>query len=131
MCTRRSKVDMANTRVRGAYIAQLLARRALTSLQGTWIPLDHGEALARRNNVYDRLQPIFEFVPGNESPPPAPRHASKPKAPKRPAVPKWNRKLQHDLGFIDVVLTDQQLPPPRTITTTATAEQMKTTPQTT
>ncbi|KAK4140166.1 uncharacterized protein C8A04DRAFT_15177 [Dichotomopilus funicola] len=63
--------------------------------QGTWIPLDHGEALAQRNNVYDRLRPIFEFQPGNESPPPAPRHASKPKAPKaRPAVPKWGSKAQ-------------------------------------
>ncbi|KAH6838324.1 hypothetical protein B0I37DRAFT_242774 [Chaetomium sp. MPI-CAGE-AT-0009] len=63
--------------------------------QGTWIPLDHGEALAQRNNIYDRLRPIFEFQPGNESPPPAPRHASKPKAPKaRPAVPKWNNKAQ-------------------------------------
>ncbi|KAL2173649.1 uncharacterized protein P884DRAFT_251375 [Thermothelomyces heterothallicus CBS 202.75] len=58
--------------------------------QGTWIPLEHGEALAQRNNVYERLRPIFEFQPGNESPPPAPRHASKPKVPKaRPAVPKW------------------------------------------
>ncbi|KAJ4302453.1 Transcription factor mbp1 (MBF subunit p120) [Collariella sp. IMI 366227] len=63
--------------------------------QGTWIPLEYGEALAQRNNVYDRLRPIFEFQPGNESPPPAPRHASKPKAPKaRPAVPKWNSKSQ-------------------------------------
>ena len=64
-------------------------------LPGTWIPLENGEALAHRNNVYDRLQLIFEFQPGNESPPPAPRHASKPKAPKaRPAVPKWNSKSQ-------------------------------------
>jgi len=64
--------------------------------QGTWIPLDHGEALAQRNNIYDRLRPIFEFQPGNESPPPAPRHASKPKAPKaRPAVPKWGSKSQN------------------------------------
>ncbi|KAJ9160642.1 Apses-domain-containing protein [Coniochaeta hoffmannii] len=59
--------------------------------QGTWIPLEHGEALAHRNHIYERLRPIFEFQPGNESPPPAPRHASKPKAPKaKPAVPKWN-----------------------------------------
>lgn len=66
------------------------------SLAGTWIPLEHGEALAHRNNVYERLRPIFEFQPGNESPPPAPRHASKPKVPKaRPAVPKWGSKL-HD-----------------------------------
>jgi transcription factor MBP1 len=58
--------------------------------QGTWIPLESGEQLAHRNNTYDRLRPIFEFIPGNQSPPPAPRHASKPKAPKaKPAVPKW------------------------------------------
>lgn len=55
--------------------------------QGTWIPLESGEQLAQRNNVYDRLRPIFEFTPGNQSPPPAPRHASKPKAPKVKAAP--------------------------------------------
>ncbi|KAI1098381.1 ANK-repeat protein MBP1 [Jackrogersella minutella] len=57
--------------------------------QGTWIPLEAGKSLAIRNNIFDRLQPIFDFVPGNQSPPPAPRHASKPKAPRKPAVPKW------------------------------------------
>lgn len=59
--------------------------------QGTWIPLEAGEQLAQRNNIYDRLRPIFEFVPGDQSPPPAPRHASKPKAPRqpKPAVPRW------------------------------------------
>ncbi|RYP45849.1 hypothetical protein DL768_007845 [Monosporascus sp. mg162] len=58
--------------------------------QGTWIPLEAGEQLAHRNNIYERLRPIFEFIPGNQSPPPAPRHASKPKAPKaKPAVPRW------------------------------------------
>ncbi|CAK7268749.1 Transcription factor mbp1 (MBF subunit p120) [Sporothrix epigloea] len=59
--------------------------------QGTWIPLENGEALAQRNNVYERLRPIFEFTPGDVSPPPAPRHTSKPKAPRapRPAAPKW------------------------------------------
>ncbi|KAK0716764.1 hypothetical protein B0T26DRAFT_265755 [Lasiosphaeria miniovina] len=61
--------------------------------QGTWIPLEQGESLALRNNIYDRLRPIFEFQPGTETPPPAPRHTSKPKAPKaRPAVPKWGSK---------------------------------------
>ncbi|KAI2618242.1 apses-domain-containing protein [Hypoxylon sp. NC1633] len=57
--------------------------------QGTWIPLEAGEQLAQRNNVFERLRSIFEFTPGNQSPPPAPRHASKPKAPRKPAVPKW------------------------------------------
>jgi transcription factor MBP1 len=68
-------------------------RQLTMALLGTWIPLEHGEALAHRNHIYERLRPIFEFQPGNESPPPAPRHASKPKAPKaKPAVPKWNSK---------------------------------------
>ena len=58
--------------------------------QGTWIPLESGEQLARRNNIYDRIRLIFEYTPGGESPPPAPRHTSKPKAPRKPAVPKWN-----------------------------------------
>ncbi|KAF7549687.1 hypothetical protein G7046_g8269 [Stylonectria norvegica] len=60
--------------------------------QGTWIPLPSGESLARRHSIYDRLSEIFEFTPGNESPPPAPRHVSKPKAPKSrpPPLPKWN-----------------------------------------
>lgn len=62
--------------------------------QGTWIPLEAGEQLAQRNNIFERLRPIFEFVPGNQSPPPAPRHASKPKAPRKPAVPKWGMMLQ-------------------------------------
>ncbi|KAK0629493.1 hypothetical protein B0T17DRAFT_188256 [Bombardia bombarda] len=43
-----------------------------------------------RNQIYERLRPIFEYQPGSESPPPAPRHTSKPKAPKaKPAVPTW------------------------------------------
>ncbi|KAI0427801.1 ANK-repeat protein MBP1 [Xylaria sp. FL1042] len=58
--------------------------------QGTWIPLESGEQLAQRNNIYDRLRLIFEYQPGGESPPPAPRHPSKPKAARKPAVPKWN-----------------------------------------
>ncbi|KAG6001730.1 hypothetical protein E4U43_001247 [Claviceps pusilla] len=59
--------------------------------QGTWIPLESGESLAHRHSVYDRLRLIFEFVPGNESPPPAPRHATKPKTTKAkpPPPPKW------------------------------------------
>ncbi|KAF8855156.1 apses-domain-containing protein [Acephala macrosclerotiorum] len=58
--------------------------------QGTWVPLEQGEALAQRNNVYEKLRTIFEFIPGNLSPPPAPKHTTaKPKLPKKPAVPKW------------------------------------------
>ncbi|KAL1893995.1 Transcription factor mbp1 [Sporothrix stenoceras] len=78
--------------------------------QGTWIPLEHGEALAQRNDVYERLRPIFEFTPGDVSPPPAPRHTSKPKAPRaRPAVPKWTAPppIQEELvGDTDMVEDD-------------------------
>ncbi|KAL4954339.1 hypothetical protein BDW69DRAFT_141043 [Aspergillus filifer] len=53
--------------------------------QGTWIPLMEGRMLAERNNILDKLRPIFDFVAGDRSPPPAPKHtsaASKPRAPK-------------------------------------------------
>lgn len=44
--------------------------------QGTWIPLEDGRGLAERNNCLDKLRPIFDFVPGDRSPPPAPKHAT-------------------------------------------------------
>lgn len=63
-------------------------------MTGTWIPLDSGADLARRNGIYEKLRAIFEFRPGNDSPPPAPKHTTnKPKAPKKPAVPKFNSEL--------------------------------------
>lgn len=62
---------------------------ALT-FKGTWVPLEQGQALAQRNGIYEKLRTIFEFIPGNLSPPPAPKHTTnKPKLPKKPAVPKW------------------------------------------
>lgn len=62
---------------------------------GTWVPLESGMALARANNVYDKLRTIFEYEASNASPPPAPKHTTaKPKQPKKPAVPKFsNSKL--------------------------------------
>ncbi|KHJ34526.1 putative ank-repeat protein mbp1 [Erysiphe necator] len=59
--------------------------------QGTWVPLEQGQALAQRNNVYEKLRIIFEYRPGAESPPAVPRHSTaKPKAPKRPSLPKYS-----------------------------------------
>lgn len=55
---------------------------------GTWVPLDIGRALAVQHKTFERLRPIFDFVPGNQTPPPAPRHASKPKQPKMRTGPK-------------------------------------------
>ncbi|TID18399.1 apses-domain-containing protein [Venturia nashicola] len=58
--------------------------------QGTWIPLPDGRGLAERNNVLEKLLPIFDFTPGDRSPPPAPKHATaatnRPRAPRQPAA---------------------------------------------
>ncbi|EME87668.1 uncharacterized protein MYCFIDRAFT_129526, partial [Pseudocercospora fijiensis CIRAD86] len=60
--------------------------------QGTWIPLPDGRELAAKNGVLDKLRPIFDFVPGDRTPPPAPKHATaasnKPRAPRAPAQPR-------------------------------------------
>lgn len=42
--------------------------------------------LAERNNIFTKLAPIFEYVAGERSPPPAPKHSSassKPRAPRK------------------------------------------------
>jgi transcription factor MBP1 len=44
--------------------------------QGTWIPLPDGRDLAERNGVGPLLRPIMEYVPGDKSPPPAPKHVN-------------------------------------------------------
>ena len=62
--------------------------------------------LAERNNIFDKLAPIFDYVAGDRSPPPAPKHslASKPRAPRkstnRSAAPEvFNAvKLQRSMG---------------------------------
>ncbi|KXT00677.1 hypothetical protein AC578_8260 [Pseudocercospora eumusae] len=60
--------------------------------QGTWIPLQDGRELAAKNGVLEKLRPIFDFVPGDRTPPPAPKHATaasnKPRAPRAPAQPR-------------------------------------------
>ncbi|KAL6715413.1 Transcription factor mbp1 [Lecanora helva] len=62
--------------------------------QGTWIPLEEGRSLAERNSVLDMLRPIFDFVPGNVSPPQAPKHTTnsgKPRAPRQPSMKKMQK----------------------------------------
>lgn len=60
--------------------------------QGTWIPLQDGKDLAAKNGVLEKLLPIFNFEPGDRSPPPAPKHltaaSSKPRLPKAVAAQK-------------------------------------------
>ncbi|RKF61178.1 Cell division cycle-related protein res1/sct1 [Erysiphe neolycopersici] len=60
--------------------------------QGTWVPLEQGQALAQRNQVYEKLRAIFEYMPGLESPPIAPKHTiAKPKANKKNSASKTPR----------------------------------------
>src|SRR4051812_42548373 len=51
---------------------------------GTWIPLPEGRQLAERNNILTKLAPIFDYVAGDHSPPPAPKHTSAPSKPRAP-----------------------------------------------
>lgn len=59
-------------------------------LPGTWVPLPTGRELAECNNVLHKLRPLFDYIPGDISPPPAPKHttaaSNKPKIPKPPAA---------------------------------------------
>lgn len=67
---------------------------------GTWIPLSDGRVLAERNNILDKLLPIFDFVPGDRSPPPAPKHAiaSRPRGPRASTV---RRRLDASMPMHD------------------------------
>ncbi|EEQ90912.1 hypothetical protein RJZ56_002354 [Blastomyces dermatitidis] len=69
--------------------------------QGTWVPLQEGRELAERNGILDKLLPIFDFVAGDRSPPPAPKHTTA--ASSRPRVQKTvapNRRLvSEELSF--------------------------------
>lgn len=60
--------------------------------QGTWVPLPEGRALADKHGIIDRISTIFDFVAGDRSPPPAPKHttaaSSRPKHPKPAPAPK-------------------------------------------
>lgn len=88
---KKSRVDMENIKV--CFSPLLNSRyRQLTMTPGTWVPLAEGRILAERNGIYDKLAPIFEYTPGDRSPPPAPKHATaasnRPKAPKAAAQPR-------------------------------------------
>lgn len=60
-----------------------LSKVAELSPIGTWVPLNDGRTLAERNHVLHKLQALFDYVPGDKSPPQAPKHATnKPKVPR-------------------------------------------------
>ncbi|KAL8697522.1 MAG: hypothetical protein Q9201_007088, partial [Fulgogasparrea decipioides] len=63
--------------------------------QGTWVPLHEGRLLAERNGVLGKLLPLFDFIPGPNSPPQAPKHQTAasikgPRIPKQPQVKRQN-----------------------------------------
>ncbi|KAF2484121.1 hypothetical protein BDY17DRAFT_278642 [Neohortaea acidophila] len=83
--------------------------------QGTWIPLSDGKDLATKNGVFEKLRPIFEFVPGDRSPPPAPKHAtaasSKPRVPRAPPQPRRQPVYQPtDYDHLDHSMRDDETP---------------------
>lgn len=74
--------------------------------QGTWIPLGEGRNLADKNGVIDRIIKIFEYVPGDRSPPPAPKHSTaatgRNKAPKAAPAPRQTPKSQPQAVYAEV-----------------------------
>ncbi|KAL5049255.1 hypothetical protein BDW71DRAFT_166987 [Aspergillus fruticulosus] len=76
--------------------------------QGTWIPLQEGRQLAERNNILDKLRPIFDYVAGDRSPPPAPKHTS---AASKPRAPKINKRVVKEDVF-NAVNSHRSMGPP-------------------
>ncbi len=64
-----------NTRVSGCPLCVPKDLR-LKNILGTWVPLPSGRDLALRNGVFEKLRPIFDYVPGDISPPQAPKHTT-------------------------------------------------------
>ncbi|KAL2008248.1 hypothetical protein VTN00DRAFT_8230 [Thermoascus crustaceus] len=80
--------------------------------QGTWIPLPDGRLLAERNNILDKLRPIFDFVPGDRSPPPAPKHTTAASKPKLAKVPAASKKIPRDDMSFNSLKSHRSMGPP-------------------
>jgi hypothetical protein len=68
------------------------------------VPLHDGRVLAERNGVLEKLLPIFDYIPGDRSPPPAPKHATaasnRPKVPRQSAAARRNgKKSEHHFSL--------------------------------
>ncbi|KAI9812903.1 MAG: hypothetical protein M1827_004421 [Pycnora praestabilis] len=93
--------------------------------QGTWVPLHDGRDLAQRNGVLELLRPIFDYVPGDRSPPQAPKHTTaasnktktaKPAvAPRRPPMPAPSQINEDLYDNISAQLNDDDTPDNSTI----------------
>ncbi|KAJ5626210.1 KilA N-terminal/APSES-type HTH DNA-binding [Penicillium lagena] len=80
--------------------------------QGTWIPLPEGRVLAERNNILSKLTPIFDYVPGDRSPPPAPKHSSAPSKPRAPRKSAASRAAAKSEAAFNVVQPQRSMGPP-------------------
>lgn len=72
--------------------------------QGTWIPLGEGRTLAEKNGILEKLSKIFDFVAGDRSPPPAPKHST--------AATSRNKTQKHAAPVQPRALPKPQPPPP-------------------
>ncbi|KAI8977100.1 hypothetical protein BDF20DRAFT_821551 [Mycotypha africana] len=80
--------------------------------QGTWVPFERGRALAEQYNVKNLLQPILEFVRGDQSPPLAPKHATaasnRPRKMREIRARKRPKHLDDDIVMSDIETASQQ-----------------------
>ncbi len=117
---RRYKEATANTKV-GENLQN--TRRSLTCNSGTWVPLTDGRSLAEKNGILRKLSKIFDYVPGDRSPPPAPKHttaaSNKPKAVKPPAQPRKPANPNHNHNHNHSAQQSQKLHMQRTDNVTA------------
>ena len=75
---RRFREVMESIRVGNQFIS--VGKVCSSEFPGTWVPLSEGRVLAERNHVLHKLRPLFDYIPGDISPPQAPKHATnKPK----------------------------------------------------
>ncbi|KAJ5594015.1 KilA N-terminal/APSES-type HTH DNA-binding [Penicillium hispanicum] len=95
-------------RRRGNHHKENLAHTFL-AITGTWIPLPEGRLLAERNNILAKLLPIFDFVAGDRSPPPAPKHSS---APSKPRAPRKSTNRSAATEIFNVVQPQRSMGPP-------------------
>ncbi|KAI9277204.1 hypothetical protein BDA99DRAFT_495138 [Phascolomyces articulosus] len=64
--------------------------------QGTWVPFERGVALAQQYKVDQLLQPIFDYVKGDESPPVAPKHVTAASTRPRRAREPRRKRVKHE-----------------------------------
>ncbi|SAM09706.1 hypothetical protein [Absidia glauca] len=64
--------------------------------QGTWVPLEKAAQLAKHYKVDALIQPLLDFVRGDESPPLAPKHVTATSTkPRKPRERRTRKKIKH------------------------------------